>query len=247
MSSTHFSFNLPVNIILERSVSKLYLMVGVHFCATSFQLFTTSSSAVGAPPAENTLGHYKWRRPSSKIRDFCELDIFSTALLLCSKLQLESLFGRRPLDREGDDFCPYLPSPPTLDCKSNFIPSRSNVQHFYSLLQEHHLGPGLVLGHLPEDRRLGDEHERGDQGDRCLPHQDRDQAQGHGGEDEDLVQRPLGLLGPALGREDGGVEKGLSGFFSPMTSDMTTNDGSFRLRATLTKSTARSTRSCGRN
>ena len=113
MSSTHFSFNLPVDIILERSVSKLYLMVGVHFCATSFQLFTTSSTVVGAPPAENTLGHFKWRRPSSKIRDFCELDILSTALLLCSKLQLESLFGRRPLDREGDDICPYPPPPPT--------------------------------------------------------------------------------------------------------------------------------------
>ena len=96
----HFLFNRPVNVILERSVSKLYLMVDVHFCATSFQLFTTSSSAVGAPPAENTLGHYKWRRPSSKIRDFCRMDIFSTGLLLCSKLQLESLFGRRPLDRE---------------------------------------------------------------------------------------------------------------------------------------------------
>ena len=136
---------------------------------------------------------------------------------------------------------------PRPDCKSNFIFSRSTVQHFHFLLQEHYLGPGLVLGHLPEDRRLCDEHERGDQGDRCLPHQDRDQAQGHGGEDEDLVQRSLGLLGPALGREDGGVEKGLSDFLPPTTSDMATNDGSFRLRATLTKSTARSTRSCGRN
>ena len=75
-------------------ISVKVVLDGVHFCATSFQLFTTSSSAVGAPPAENTLGHYKWRRPSSKIRDFCELDIFSTALLLCSKLQLESLFGK---------------------------------------------------------------------------------------------------------------------------------------------------------
>ena len=55
----------------------------------------------------------KWRRPSSKIRDFCRSDIFLTALLLCSKLQLESLFGRRPLDRDGDDFCPYPPLPPT--------------------------------------------------------------------------------------------------------------------------------------
>ena len=36
-------------------------------------------------------------------------------------------------------------------------------------------------------------------------------------------------------------------FCPPTTSDMATNDGSFRLRATLTKSTARSTRSCGRN
>ena len=228
-------------------MSKLYLMVGVHFCATSFQLFTTSSSAVGAPPAENTLGHYKWRRPSSKIRDFCELDIFSTALLLCSKLQLESLFGKDHLTGREMISAHIRHSRPRPDCKSNFIPSRSNVQHFHSLLQEHHLGPGLVLGHLPEDRRLCDEHERGDQGDRCLPHQDRDQAQGHGGKDEDLVQRSLGLLGPALGREDGGVEKGLSGFFAPTTSDMATNDGSFRLRATLTKSTARSTRSCGRN
>ena len=90
--------------------------------------------------------------------------------------------------------------------------------------QEHYFGVGILLGHIPEDCRLGDEYAGSNQGDWGLPHQDRDQAQGYGGEDEDTFQRIVGLPGVALGREDGGVAKGeqphllilpLSCFLSP--------------------------------
>ena len=152
----HFPFNWPVNIIFERSVSKLYLMV-CTFVQPAFN-YSPQAPPLSVRHQRKTPLGIKWRWPSSRIKDFCRSDIFPTALLLCSKLQLESLFGKDHLTgREmiSAHICRPRPRP---DSKSNFIPSRSTVQHFHSLLQEHHLGPGLLLGHLPEDRRLSDEH-----------------------------------------------------------------------------------------
>ena len=84
--------NWSVNIILERSLSKLYLMV-CTFVQPAFNYSPQAPQLSVRHRWKTPLG-IKWRRPSSKIRDFCGSDIFSTALLLCSKLQLESLFGK---------------------------------------------------------------------------------------------------------------------------------------------------------